>query len=437
MASKQLLESGKAVLSGKQRLNLAQRAARGDKEALNLLLNSDSQFSSDYNAASSSLEKQKVLANYVQSARDSYNSSVGNFQSSYANAKQLGMDLENFDLGNGITAYLMNKGTGEGGDYAMDSGESAYNRPNIPFGLLDAATEEANAGLTEKLKNSGWNKRVYIARTKKGNREHQYMIGLDTEDMSEAKTIITRMLANRSPGEALESVEKTGYLSNTSGGANRGDNLIREYFNNDFRYNVNPSALKSLSPFFEGLFYNDAYKVGRDYGGAVYGRILFDDAEGGVLQSSDVVSLEKITDIVGKLIAYEGNDLYGSLFPKDKNARGSLYTRGGLSSISELGPELFATPGLSGTALIPEGSKVLPADATKGLWELGGFAAEFIKPLRSLMSGFGNGDSTVFGADESTNINTLNITLRADKDFDADKFVQQLKLLQAISKNNA
>ena len=121
----------------------------------------------------------------------------------------------------------------------------------------------------------------------------------------------------------------------------------------------------------------------------------------------------------------------------DSNARGSLYTRAGLSAISELGPELFATPGLSGTALIPEGSKVLPADATKGLWEFGSFASEFIKPLRSLMSGFGNGDAVGFGTDESTNINTLNITLRADKDFDADKFVQQLKLLQAISKNNA
>lgn len=126
-----------------------------------------------------------------------------------------------------------------------------------------------------------------------------------------------------------------------------------------------------------------------------------------------------------------------SQLSKEANARGSLYTRAGLSAISELGPELFVTPGLSGTALIPEGSKVLPAEATKGLWQFGSFAAEFIKPLRSLMSGFGTNNSTVFGADESTNINTLNITLRADKDFDADRFIQQLKLLQAISKNNA
>ena len=127
------------------------------------------------------------------------------------------------------------------------------------------------------------------------------------------------------------------------------------------------------------------------------------------------------------------DNLSGSV--ADSYAAGSLFARGGLSSISELGPELYATPGLSGTALIPEGSKVIPAEATKGLWELGNFANEFIKPLRSL-GGLGSSSSTVFGADESTNINTLNITLRADKDFDADKFIQQLKALQAISKNN-
>lgn len=116
-------------------------------------------------------------------------------------------------------------------------------------------------------------------------------------------------------------------------------------------------------------------------------------------------------------------------------ATGSLSTSSGLSSISEIGPELFATPGLSGTALIPEGSKVIPAEATKGLWQFGNLAAQFIKPLQS-MSGTSNTNNSMFSTDESTNIQTLNLTLRADKDFDINDFIQQLKALKAISKHN-
>ena len=117
-------------------------------------------------------------------------------------------------------------------------------------------------------------------------------------------------------------------------------------------------------------------------------------------------------------------------------SRGSLGTHGGLSSISEVGPELFATPGLSGTALIPEGSKVIPADATKGLWQLGSLASQFIKPLQSMLGGYSSDARSFLSTDESTNIQTLYVTLKADKDFDAEKFVQQLKMLQAISKHN-
>lgn len=117
-------------------------------------------------------------------------------------------------------------------------------------------------------------------------------------------------------------------------------------------------------------------------------------------------------------------------------ALGSLHTSSGLSTISEVGPELFATPGLSGTAIIPEGSKVIPAEATKGLWQLGSFASQFIRPLQSVMNAYGAGGNYSTSKDESVNINNLVMNLQANKDFDIDAFVQQLKLLQAISKHN-
>ncbi|MBO7695544.1 MAG: phage tail tape measure protein [Methanobrevibacter sp.] len=195
--------------------------------------------------------------------------------------------------------------------------------------------------------------------------------------------------------------------------------LIQSYFQTqDGNYNVNYQALsKYLSDNFNNIHKN--------YSGT--GPI-----------GPGTTKYNIISQLLDDIFNYQGiisgkDNLSGSV--ADSYAAGSLYTQGGLSSISEFGPELYATPGLSGAALIPEGSKVLPTTATKGLWELGNFANEFIKPLRSL-GGLGSSSSTVFGADESTNINTLNITLRADKDFDADKFIQQLKALQAISKNN-
>ena len=195
--------------------------------------------------------------------------------------------------------------------------------------------------------------------------------------------------------------------------------LIQLYFQTqDDNYNINHQALsKYLSDNFNNIHKNYSGTGPIGPGTSKYNIIsqLLDD----IFNYQGIIS--------------EKDNLSGSV--ADSYAAGSLYTRGGLSSISEFGPELYATPGLSGAALIPEGSKVLPTTATKGLWELGNFANEFIKPLRSL-GGLGSSSSTVFGADESTNINTLNITLRADKDFDADKFIQQLKALQAISKNN-
>ena len=113
-----------------------------------------------------------------------------------------------------------------------------------------------------------------------------------------------------------------------------------------------------------------------------------------------------------------------------------MYTPGTLAAVSELGPELYATPNLTGTALIPEGSKVIPAEATKGLWQLGAFASQFIKPLRSLMNEYASGSGYLTSNDESVNIQNLVMNLKADKDFNINTFIQQLKLLQAVSKHN-
>ena len=194
-------------------------------------------------------------------------------------------------------------------------------------------------------------------------------------------------------------------------------NTIKEYANAHGELNINYQVLNDVldsTKLGYGNIYNPLLAERKDKENAIKDFLLKY-----ILNNPSIIS--------------EGDNLSGSA--ADSYALGSLYARGGLSSISELGPELFTTPGLSGTALIPEGSKVIPAEATRGLWEFGNFAADFIKPLKSL-GGLGSSSSTVFGADESTNINTLNITLRADKDFDADKFIQQLKALQAISKNN-
>lgn len=140
-----------------------------------------------------------------------------------------------------------------------------------------------------------------------------------------------------------------------------------------------------------------------------------------------------IAEYVDQLL--DNYDEWGNIID-ERYALGSLSTKGGMSSISEFGTELFATPSLSGTALIPEGSKVIPAQATRGLWRLGSLADQYIQPLQSMIQNHITNGGAITTTDDSTNIQTLNLTISADKDFDIDTFVQQLKMAHAISKHN-
>jgi hypothetical protein len=52
------------------------------------------------------------------------------------------------------------------------------------------------------------------------------------------------------------------------------------------------------------------------------------------------------------------------------------------------------------------------------------------------MNNYSTTGGALMSTDESVNIQTLTVSLKADRDFDAEKFIQQLKMLQAISKHN-
>ena len=78
---------------------------------------------------------------------------------------------------------------------------------------------------------------------------------------------------------------------------------------------------------------------------------------------------------------------------------------------------------------------VVPADITKNLWALGEVAPMFAKAMKTGFSdiqGFGTQDKSV---DESFNVGTVNMTVNADNTFDVDKWVNELKVKTALSRN--
>ena len=377
---------------------------------------------------------------------------------------------------------------------------SVSGRPHISAGNTEMAKEDLILGVVDALKEGGWNKYVWGATINrpigKINGKMQYedayvYFALDTQDPTKAEEAITRIINSQDAftvygTPTVTKVWETPMLANSNGGASTESNsygLIADYLTNQFGYYVDPGDLARNKKSYFGSYFNNAVRPTLanfypDTPPTVYERLMFDNGTDGYLHVSDIVRYRQlIGDLVDKInygspLFYNDDEgkaaqdryaqeVYGNagtdlnsihnaglnalinrenfidevLKNAQSNAQGSIFTQAGLSSISEVGPELFATPGLSGTALIPEGSKVIPAEATKGLWQFGNLAAQFIKPLQS-MSGTSNTNNSMFSTDESTNIQTLNLTLRADKDFDINEFIQQLKALKAISKHN-
>lgn len=120
----------------------------------------------------------------------------------------------------------------------------------------------------------------------------------------------------------------------------------------------------------------------------------------------------------------------------EKNALGTLDSRGELSLLNELGTEAIITPRGTITAL-PSHSGVVPADITENLWNLGKAAPAISKWLDTIgLSNPSFSPNGLFSTDESFNIQTLNMNVTADDSFDADAFVKSIKTQAALSKNN-
>jgi len=135
-------------------------------------------------------------------------------------------------------------------------------------------------------------------------------------------------------------------------------------------------------------------------------------------------------------VILKGNDAPNGagIYKVQKAAKGSLGLKGGMSLINELGTEALVTPGGTITSL-PSATGVVPADITKNLWALGEVAPMFAKAMKTGFSdiqGFGTQDKSV---DESFNVGTVNMTVNADNTFDVDKWVNELKVKTALSRN--
>lgn len=125
--------------------------------------------------------------------------------------------------------------------------------------------------------------------------------------------------------------------------------------------------------------------------------------------------------------------------PKPKKAAlgtlDSMYNKHTTTLINELGTEAIITPSGTITAL-PSHTGIVPADITKNLWALGEVAPALIRILSpKIVSdhiGLTNGESVT---DESFNISTLNMNVTADESFDADAFVDSIKIRANLTKN--
>ena len=346
-------------------------------------------------------------------------------------------------------------------DYTSETGKlkelaeaERAGKPKLAATEIQSAKEAAIQGVLAKLSE---NKYGGFHRIKSQDGVQDWLVGLNSQTGS-ATTWDTELLAalydyfnsadydvdlsafekNSGAYNNIKSeMKKAHYNSTTNAGFMGSSGYGQAYLT--FVPSNDEETLKTLKLIWPGVADEDFFKeiTGNWFSGYKYNYLPGQLPSGKNVLSMDTIGYYHLLKIMDMIFDNAGIIPQATTAAELSYALGSINTAAGLASISEAGPELFTTPGLSGAALIPEGSKVLPAEATKGLWQFGAMASQFIRPLQSIMSNYTTNGNSLVSTDESTNIQTLNIALKADKDFDVDKFIQQLKLLQAISKHNS
>lgn len=123
------------------------------------------------------------------------------------------------------------------------------------------------------------------------------------------------------------------------------------------------------------------------------------------------------------------------LFPEiPQKAVGDLSFNGGKVLLNELGTEGIITP--SGTfTTLPSKSGIVPADVTANVWKLGEVAPNLIARLESLDSLAVQGSQDNVTNNNGTFIDYLSMTVYPTKDYDMDKFIQEVQTHVRLSKN--
>jgi TP901 family phage tail tape measure protein len=113
-------------------------------------------------------------------------------------------------------------------------------------------------------------------------------------------------------------------------------------------------------------------------------------------------------------------------------ALGTLNAAGGATLVNELGTEGIVTPQGTMTAL-PAHTGVVPSDITRNVAELGYKAPELVKSLDTITKSMIVSNNA--GADNSTTVGSITVSINADGSFNVDKFVDELKTRVALTKN--
>lgn len=128
---------------------------------------------------------------------------------------------------------------------------------------------------------------------------------------------------------------------------------------------------------------------------------------------------------------YKGVVWNKELYYLQAAAQGSLGLPGGPTLLNELGTEAVVTPYGTVTSL-PSGSGVVPADVTKNLWALGDVAPSLLRLLEIARPTLASGSAD----NHSLSVGVINMDVHADKDFDVDTWVSQLRNAAYLKKNS-